>query len=130
MNILDEGNPDSQRQLLRRRRISIRHIGYDVGRKGLQDEEIIPFLIIKRRHVTFFTLDADFYKRHLCHARYCLVSMAVRKNEAAEFVRRVLRHPQFNSGTKRMGAVIRVSHVGLSVWRLHSEKEAHVEWAD
>jgi len=129
VNILDEGTPDSQRQLLRRWRIAIRHIGHDVGRKGLQDEEIIPFLI-RRGHVTFFTLDADFYKRNLCHPRYCLVNMAVRKNEAAEFVRRVLRHRQFDSEAKRMGAVIRVSHVGLSVWRLHAEKEAQFEWTD
>jgi hypothetical protein len=30
---------------------------------------------------------------------------------------------------KRMGAVIRVSHVGLSIWRLHAAQERHVEWA-
>ena len=129
MNILDEGTPDSQRQLLRRWRISIRHIGHGVGRKGLQDEEIIP-LLIRLRHATFFTLDADFYKPNLCHERYCLVNMAVRKNEAAEFVRRVLRHSNLDSEAKRMGKVIRVSHVGLSVWRLHSEKEIHLEWMD
>lgn len=27
-----------------------------------------------------------------------------------------------------MGAVIRASHAGLSVWRIHTEKETHVDW--
>lgn len=46
MIILDENFPESQRQLLRGWRIHIRQIGYEVGRKGMQDEEeIIPFLL-------------------------------------------------------------------------------------
>ena len=56
MIILDENFPESQRQLLRGWRIPIRQIGYEVGRCGMQDEEIIPFLL-QRRRVTFFTLD-------------------------------------------------------------------------
>ena len=44
MNILDENIIENQRQLIRRWRIAVRHLGYDVGRQGMQDEEIIPFL--------------------------------------------------------------------------------------
>ncbi|MBI3242050.1 MAG: hypothetical protein HYZ49_07140 [Chloroflexi bacterium] len=44
MNILDENILDSQRQLLLDWRIPVRQIGYDVGRKGLKDKEIITFL--------------------------------------------------------------------------------------
>ena len=44
MIILDENFPESQRQLLRGWRVLIRQMGYEVGRKGMQDEEIIPFL--------------------------------------------------------------------------------------
>jgi len=80
MIILDENFPESQRQLLRGWRIPIRQIGYEVGRSGMQDEEIIPFLL-QRRRVTFFTLDQGFYKRHFCHARYCLVSSETIKKE-------------------------------------------------
>jgi len=84
--------------------------------------------MIQLRHPKFFTLDADFYKRNLCHAKYFLVNMFVRKNEAAEFVRRLLRHRQFDTVAKCMGAVIRISHVGLSVWRIHATKETHFGW--
>lgn len=41
MNILDEDVPLDQRQALRRWRIRARQIGYDVGRKGIKDQEII-----------------------------------------------------------------------------------------
>ena len=95
MNILDENILKSQRQTLQSWRISIRQIGYDVGRKGMKDDEIIPFLHSLRRP-TFFTRDLGFYDRSLCHAQYCLVCMAVGKYEAATFVRRLLRHPEFN----------------------------------
>ena len=127
MIILDENFPESQRQLLRGWRIPIRQIGYEVGRSGMQDEEIIPFLL-QRRRVTFFTLDQGFYKQHLCHARYCLVYLDVEQYEAAAFVRRVLRHRQFDTEAKRAAAVIRVSHKGLAIWRLHAQKELHFEW--
>jgi len=127
MIILDENFPESQRQLLRGWHIPIRQIGYEVGRSGMQDEEIIPFLL-QRRRVTFFTLDQGFYKRHLCHARYCLVYLDVEQYEAAAFVRRVLRHRQFDTDAKRTAAVIRVAHKGLAVWRLHAQKELHFEW--
>lgn len=129
MNILDENIPASQRQLLRSWRIRVRQIGYDIGRKGMQDDEIIPFLHQQRRP-TFFTRDLGFYERSLCHSGYCLVSLAVEKNEAAFFVRRVLRHPEFDTQAKRMGTVIRVSATGLRVWRLHAEEESLLEWGE
>jgi len=94
----------------------------------MKDQEIIPFLLHLRRP-TFFTRDADFYERSLCHARYCLVYLAVKKDEVAIFVRRLLRHWEFDTEAKRMGAVIRVSHAGLSVWRLHTEEEMRFDWA-
>ena len=129
MIVLDENFPESQRQLLRGWRIPIRQIGYEVGRKGMKDDEIIPVLL-RLRHPTFFTLDYDFYKRGLCHARYCLVCLDVGQYEAAVFVRRLLRHREFDTEAKHMGAVIRVSHRGLSVWRLHAEKAVRLGWAD
>ena len=128
MNILDENIIENQRQLIRRWRIAVRHLGYDVGRQGMQDEAIIPFLHHLRRP-TFFTRDLDFYASRLCHRRYCLVYLAVRKDEVALFVRRLLRHEECNTVAKRMGAVIRVSHVGLSIWRLYAAQERHIEWA-
>jgi len=93
----------------------------------MKDDEVIPFLLHLRRP-TFFTLDLDYYKRGLCHPRCCLVCMDVKQYEAAIFVRRLLRHPEFNTEAKRLGAVIRVSHAGLSVWRVHSETENLIDW--
>lgn len=128
MNILDENIPRPQRELLERWRIPIRHIGFNVGRRGLQDDEIIPFLHQLRRP-TFFTRDQDFYDRHLCHLRYCLVFMNVEKNESAVFVRRLLRHTNFDTQAARMGAVIRVFRGGITVWRLHAHRETYMDWA-
>jgi hypothetical protein len=46
MIVLDENFPESQRQLLRGWRVPARQIGYDVGRKGLKDDQVIPFLMV------------------------------------------------------------------------------------
>ncbi len=129
MNLLDENIIKDQRLLLRSWRIRVRHIGHDIGRRGIQDEEIILFLLRLPRP-TFFTRDLGFYERRLCHARYCLVQLAVKKDEVAVFVRRLLRHREFATQAKRMGAVVHVAHVGLSVWRLREEQELHFEWTD
>jgi hypothetical protein len=127
VNILDENIIDSQRQRLRHWRIAVRPMGYDVGRQGMTDPEILA-LLHRLRRPTFFTRDEDFYARRLCHARYCLVYLAVAKDEVAPFVRRLLRHRECDIVAKRMGTVIRVSQVGLSVWRLHAEQAIHIAW--
>lgn len=127
MNVLDENIPDSQRQLLRSWRIQVSQIGHEVGRQGLKDEAIIP-LLHKLRSVNFFTRDIGFYKRHLCHTDYCLVCLVVGQYEVASFIRRFLRHSAFNTRAKRMGKVIRLTHMGLQVWEPHAEKERHILW--
>ena len=114
MNILDENIPESQRALLRSRRVAVRQIGRDVGRKGMKDEEIIPYLL-KLRRPTLFTRDLGLYNRALRHERYCLVILAVGQYEAAYFARRLLNHRRFDTQAKRMGTVIRVMHTGLVV---------------
>jgi hypothetical protein len=127
VNILDENIIDNQRRLLKSWRISVRQIGYEIGRKGMKDREIIPFLH-QQSQPTFFARDDDFYERRLCHAGYCLVYLDVKKEEVATFIRRVLGHRASKTKAKRMGKVIRASHVGLSVWSLHAEKEEHLGW--
>jgi hypothetical protein len=129
VNILDESILESQRQLLRNWRIPVRQIGFDIGRKGLKDREILTFLL-QLRSATFFTPDAGFFKRALGHARYCLVFVDVRKHEVAIFSRRLLRHPEFDTAAKRMGNVIRVSSAGVAVRSLHSEREVDSPWTD
>lgn len=127
MNVLDENIIDNQRRQLMSWRMRIHQIGFEVGRKGMKDREIIPFLH-QLKQPTFFTRDDDFYERKLCHAGYCLVYLDIRKEEVATFVRRILRQKSFKTKAKRMGKVIRASHVGLSVWNLHAEKEEFFDW--
>jgi hypothetical protein len=86
MNILDENIPKPQRELLEGRRISVRQVGVNIGRKGMLDEEIVR-LLQGLRQPTFFTRDSDFHKRSLCHAAYCLAFLAVERSEVALFVR-------------------------------------------
>jgi len=125
MNILDENIREDQRGLLQRWGIPIHQLGVDVGRKGMQDEEIIPFLHTLH-DTTFFTRDLGFCDRKLAHTRYCLVCLAVGKDEVAVFIRRVLRHPEVDTKAKRMGAVIRVSHTGFSIWRRNVTQETYI----
>ena len=127
MNILDENIIASQRQLLRSWRIHVRQIGHDIAQPGISDEQIIPFLL-QRRRPTFFTRDLGFFARQLCHRRYSLVCLAIERHEVATFVRRVLHHDALDTQAKRMGTVIRVSHRGLRVWRLHADTERSMEW--
>jgi hypothetical protein len=127
VNILGENIIGEERGYLQSWRIPARHIGYDIGRKGIQDEDIIPFLQQFRR-VTFFTRDIDFYERTLCHANYCLVYMPIEPDEVANFVRRFLRHREFNTQAKRMGCIIRAGKSGLTVWRINAEKEISFPW--
>lgn len=127
MNLLDENILESQRQLLRSWRIAVRQIGSDLGRKGMADEELIPFLL-KLPRPTLFTRDLGFYDRTNCHARYCLVCLAVGQYEVAHFVRRLLRHRAFDTQAKRLGAVIRVMDTGLAVWRTGMAGELRLPW--
>ena len=94
---------------------------------GMKDDEIIR-LLLGLRNPTFFTLDADFHRRHLCHPRYSLVFLDIGQHDTADFVRRVLRHPDLNTQSKRLGTVIRCSADGLTVWRRHAEHETTLRW--
>ena len=127
MNILDENITASQRQRLRNWRIRVRQIGVDIARKGLQDEEILPFLHHLPRP-TFFTRDRGFYRREVCHPQYGIVCLEVAPEEVAIFVLRVLRHPRLNTRARRMGAAVRASRRGLGLWRLHAEEEDVIPW--
>lgn len=95
----------------------------------MKDDEIISLLHQSRRP-TFFTRDFGFYDQKLCHARYCLVYMAVDRAETAVFVRRLLRHPDLNTEADRLGKVIRLSSAGLSLWQLHAEAETLLDWPE
>lgn len=127
MNVLDENVPDPQRTRLRRWRVPVYHIGYDLGAGGTSDDDLIRVLRGLRRP-TFFTLDADFCRRELAHERYCLVWLNVRAIDAAAYIRRLLNHPELDTQAKRMGAVVEVSPSGVTVWRRHAQEPAQFPW--
>jgi hypothetical protein len=128
VNVLDENIVATQRQLLRSWKIHFRSIGGEVGRVGMKDRgEIIPLLHTLRRP-TFFTRDHDFYKADLRHLRYCLVFLDVAFDEAAEFIRRFLRHTAFRTQAQRMGRVVRVHHSGVSYWQARFKKAHALRW--
>ena len=63
MLVLDENIPEDQRLFLRSWRIRAYQVGRDVGRAGIEDEQIIP-LLLELRRPTFFTRDLDFLTRN------------------------------------------------------------------
>lgn len=127
MNVLDENVVESQRQLLRSWRIRVRQIGHDIGRAGMQDEQIIPFLRRARR-VTLFTRDLGFFDPKNRSRDYCIVCLAVGQHEVAVFVRGILRHPRLNTEAKRMGKIVRATHAGIRVLQTSVTEELKLGW--
>lgn len=127
MNVLDENLRQSPRELLARWRIPVRQIGIEVGRSGMHDDEIISLLHGLSRS-TFFTRDRDFYKPELRHANHCLIQLEVSREQSAEYIHRLLKHPELNTVAKRLGSVIRVGAIGLHVWRAKAESEERLDW--
>ena len=96
MLVLDENLPAAQRLLLRRWRIHFRVVGLDLAAWGTDDENLIPALH-RLPQPTFFSLDRDFCRPDWAHASYGLVWLDVADDRAAEFIRRFLRHPAFDT---------------------------------
>jgi hypothetical protein len=124
---LDENISAEHRQRLASWRIRARQIGPDLGRAGMTDENILP-LLHELKSVTFFTRDIHYYRRHLCHANYCLVYLDVDNKLTAETLRRFLRHDAFRTWAKRRGKVVRVCLSSMRFWRLHAEREEVAPW--
>ncbi len=129
MLVLDENLPAGQRSLLRQWRIRFRSVGEELGNSGILDKNLIP-LLHRLAQPTFVSLDRDFHRPELAHRRYCLVWLNVRGREAAEFIRRFLKHPSFNTRIKRLGWVARVHVEGISAWRAGSRTLHEMPWPD
>lgn len=129
MLVLDENLPDGQQSWLRKWRVRFRVVGVEVAAAGAKDENLIPVLH-RLPQPTFFTLDRDFYRPVLAHPGYCLVWLNVRGRLAAEFIRRLLKHPQFDTQTKRLDHVLRAHPLGVHYWRVGDRREHTVPWPD
>lgn len=127
MNVLDENFPEDQRPRLKEWHIPFRQVGREIARFGVQDPDVIR-LLHRRRGVTLFTQDEDFFDAELCHGGYCLVWLDVRVDDAAFFLRRFLNHPRFRTNAVRMGIVARVHPHGIHFWQRNHAKLQHAIW--
>ena len=127
MIVLVENIRDCHADLLRKDGIANRKIGADLTSKGTSDSDIIP-LLHRLKQPTFFTHDADFWKPELSHANYCIVHLAVKPRDAAFYIRRFLRHPQFATAAKRLSKVIQAHPNGLSVYNSAHGKAVYIDW--
>ena len=75
-------------------------------------------------------MDKDFFRRSLVHPAYCLVWLNARADDAAWFVRRLLRQPEFNSQAKRMGVVARIHPEGIQFWQRGTATLRRVAWVE
>jgi hypothetical protein len=128
VNILDEAISAPECERLHAYKIHFRQIGLGVGRAGMKDREDVIPLLHRLKRPTFFTLDHGFYHPTLLHQGCCLVFLDVWDDEAAEYIRRFLRHPEFRTQSQRMGKVIRVRHSGVSYWQVYHRGEQHLDW--
>ena len=127
MNLLDEQVRKDQRNLLEKWRIRFRQIGKEIASAGIQDQNIIPFLLTLKRP-TLFTEDQDFFDQALAHRGYALVWLDVSDIEVAEYIRRFLRHRRFNTHTNRMGVVARVHYDMIHFWQYGMPRRQQVSW--
>jgi hypothetical protein len=129
MNVLDENIVAQQGEQLRQWRIPFRQIGSHLSAHGALDENLIPVLH-RLPQSTFFTHDNDFFKAALCHPHYALVYLDVGDTETAEFSRRFLRHPAFDSNAKWMGIVARARVGGIQYWKKGKSTLESAKWSE
>jgi hypothetical protein len=127
MNVLDENIVAQQCEKLRQWRIPFRQIGWHLSVHGTLDENLIPVLH-ELPQPTFFTHDNDFFEPSLCHPHYAIVYLNVGDTETAEFIRRFLRHPAFDTNAKRMGIVAVAQASGLQYWKRGKSTLQSANW--
>jgi hypothetical protein len=127
MIVLDENIRDTHAEILRQAGIACRKIGRELTSKGTSDADIIP-LLHRLKHPTFFTHDIDFWTPELCHANYCIVHLAVKSRAAAHSIQRFLHHPKFATTAKRLGKVIQIHPMGLSIHGARHGKAVNIDW--
>jgi hypothetical protein len=126
LTLLDENMPQARQMI--QSGIAHRQVGFEWGRKGMPDEEILAALRRQKR-TTFLTCDQGLYRRENCHPGYCLAVLAVPPAQAGEFARRFLRHPLFRTFAKRQGKAVRVQPTGITYWERNAARESHAAWS-
>ena len=128
MIILDHNIPNDHAAQLQRRRVRFRQIGFEVGRPEWDDQQEILRFLHATKQITFFTRDLGFFLAPLRHANYCLVALTVPVLETAQYISKLLRHPDFNTRAKRNGRVIRVSTKSITFWEIGRMQQRTIYW--
>ena len=84
MNLIDENIVFGQRQRLTALKVPFKQIGFEIGRRGMKDENDVIPLLHSLVHPTFFTRDHYYYQAPLRHSGYCLVYLDVLADQTAE----------------------------------------------
>lgn len=128
MFLIDENISELEVLRLRRAGVRVRLIGDDVARVGISDEDLVRSLRRLKRPV-LFSQDEDFFQFQRLHKDYALVWLDVHPTQVAEYIRRFICHPEFNTQAKRMGIIARVGRSGIKYWRVDKPKLLHMAWA-
>ena len=121
-NILD-ANIEAENLFRLRRPLKVKQIGVHFLSGDTDDERIID-LLGRLKTPTFITKDCkDFYKRRRLDKRYCIICVDVHRTEFVSTVRKIFRHPLFNTVAKRMGKVIRVTSTHVNYFEVGENKE-------
>lgn len=127
MLVLDENFRLEQQAVLHAWGIRTRKVGKDLAAFGTDDADLIP-LLLRQPSPTFFTHDEDFWRPSLRHPAYCLVWLDVEDTRGALYVRRFLRHVDFDTKAKRLGKIVRVHAGGLAFYDSRHGKAKSAAW--
>ena len=127
MFILDENISNIERLKLLKLNIKVKQIGVDINVKGIQDEDIIPFLH-SLKDPTFFSWDSDFYNNKFIHKDYCLVYLDTNKKVIAKFINKFLNLHIFDTKEKRKGKIIKMTPTRIKWHEINYEKELIYLW--
>ena len=128
MFLIDENISELEVSRLRRAGIHVRLVGSEVATTGVSDEDLVRALRRLKRPVVF-SQDEDFFQFGWAHRAYALVWLDLNPNKVAEYIRRFLRHPEFDTQAKRMGVVARVARGGVHFWRVGNRELKSVGWS-
>lgn len=88
-------------------------------------DDRVPEILRALKTPTFVTIDHGFWKRRLCHHRYCILVFALLTTEQQQLprlMRRLFRLPEFRTRAARMNKVARVSDEVVTFWDAGKKK--------
>jgi len=121
-NILD-ANVEVEHTSQLRQPLKVKQIGVHFLPGSADDERIIN-LLSRLKTPTFITWDCkDFYHRRRLDKRYCIICVDIHRTEFVSAVRKIFRHPLFNTAAKRMGKVIRITPTHINYFEIGESQE-------